>query len=168
VDLKPILRVCAPNLTFEQNLDLHGSKRTAKLMAYAGGHTESDAVLFLPEEGIAFMSDLLFIEHQPYLGGGDPDMLLEVLDEVSDLAPRVLVPGHGPVGTAQSLTEMGNYVRTLDVLARTMVEDGIKEEEVEVLPMPEPYADWLFASFFPGNMHHLYQRWARRLRGQVG
>jgi cyclase len=163
VETKPILQIRAPNLTFEQRLAFHGTDRSAELIDFIGGHTESDAVLFLPQEGIAFMSDLLFIGHQPYLGGGDPERLLHILEAVSDLAPELLVPGHGPVGTAESLTAMGQYVRTLDGLARKMVEDGEAEETIEAMAIPEPYNDWLFAAFFPVNMHFLYQR---HLRGQ--
>jgi cyclase len=158
VQEKPILRVRPPNVTFTERMAFHGTDRSAELVAYAGGHTEDDAVLFLPQEGIAFMSDLLFIGHQPYLGGGDPDRLRHILEQVSDLAPRLLVPGHGPVGTAESLKVMSQYVSTLDALARTMVEEGEAEETIDTMAIPEPYDDWLFASFFPGNMHFLVQR----------
>jgi cyclase len=161
VELKPILQIRPPNLTFVERLAFHGTDRTAELIDYPGGHTESDIVLFLPQEGIAFMSDLLFIGHQPYLGGGDPDRLVHILETVSDLAPKQLVPGHGPVGTAESLTVMKRYVQTLDGLARKMVEHGEAEESIEAMAIPEPYDDWLFASFFPGNMHFLYQRHLR-------
>jgi cyclase len=163
VDTKPILQVRAPNLTFAERLAFHGTDRSAELITFAGGHTESDAVLFLPQEGIAFMSDLLFIGHHPYLGGGDPDRLRQILEKVSDLGPRLLVPGHGPIGTADSLTQMGQYVRTLDELAGKMVEDGEAEETIDAMAVPAPYDDWLFAAFFPVNMHFLYQR---RLGGQ--
>ena len=158
VEAKPTLQVRAPNLTFAERLAFHGTDRSAEAITFAGGHTESDAVLFLPQEGIAFMSDLLFIGHHPYLGGGDPERLRHILEAVSDLAPKLLVPGHGPVGMADSLTQMGHYVHTLDGLARKMVEDGEAEETIDAMAIPEPYDDWLFASFFPGNMQFLYQR----------
>jgi len=159
VDAKPILQHRPPNLTFDQRLLFHGTDRSAELITFENGHTESDAVLFLPQEGIAFMSDLLFIGHQPYLGGGNPESLLHALEAVSDLAPKLLLPGHGPVGTADSLAVMGQYVRTLDGLARKMVEDGEPEDTIDEMSVPEPYEDWLFTAFFPGNMHFLYQRW---------
>jgi glyoxylase-like metal-dependent hydrolase (beta-lactamase superfamily II) len=167
VETKPILQIRAPNLTFVQRLAFHGTDRTAEVIDFVGGHTESDAVLFLPQEGIAFMSDLLFIGHQPYLGGGDPDRLLHILEAVSDLAPKLLVPGHGPVGAAESLAAMGQYVRTLDGLARKMVEDREAEETIEAMAIPEPYDEWLFAAFFPVNMHFLYQRHLREQGGVV-
>ena len=158
VEAKSILQVHAPNLTFAERLAFHGADRSAELIAFVGGHTESDAVLFLPQEGIAFMSDLLFIGHHPYLGGGDPERLRHVLEAVSDLAPKLLVPGHGPVGTAESLKPMGQYIHTLDGLARKMVEAGQAEEKIDEMAIPEPYDNWLFAAFFPVNMHFLFQR----------
>jgi cyclase len=158
VETKPILQIRAPNLTLAEHLAFHGADRSAELIAFVGGHTESDAVLFLPQEAIAFMSDLLFIGHQPYLGGGDPERLLRILEAVSDLAPKLLVPGHGPVGMPDSLNVMSQYVRTLDDLARKMVERGETEETIDEMPVPEPFDDWLFGAFFPVNMHFLYQR----------
>ena len=163
VEAKPILQVRAPNLTFVQRLAFHGTKRSAELMDFSGGHTKSDAVLFLPQEGIAFVSDLLFVECHPWLGGCDPDRLPGILDAVSGMAPEVLVPGHGPVGTADSLAQMKQYVSTLDGLARKMVEQGEAEERIDAMAIPEPYNDWLIASFFSGNMHSLYRH---RLRQQ--
>jgi glyoxylase-like metal-dependent hydrolase (beta-lactamase superfamily II) len=168
VEEKPVLRVHAPDLTFTGRMTFHGTARSAELIDFVGGHTESDAVLFLPQEGIAFMSDLLFIGHQPYLGGGDPDRLRNILEEVSALAPRLLVPGHGPVGTAESLKVLSHYVSTLDGLARKMVEDGEAEETIDTMAIPEPYDDWLFASFFPGNMRFLYERHLREQENVVG
>ena len=58
---------------------------------------------------------------------------------------------------------MGQYITTLDGLAREMVEDGEAEEKIDEMAIPEPYDDWLFAAFFPVNLHFLYQR---RVAGQ--
>ena len=161
VAAKPILRIRAPNLTFDHRFAFHGPHRTAELITFVGGHTESDAVLFLPRERIAFMSDLLFIDHHPYLGGGDPDRLRHILDRVADLDPQILVPGHGPVGATGSLRGMKQYVSGLDQMARELVKAGVPEQEIDGLAIPEPWDRWLFASFFPGNMQFLYQRHSR-------
>jgi glyoxylase-like metal-dependent hydrolase (beta-lactamase superfamily II) len=168
VDIKPILKIRAPNLTFAGQLTFHGTDRLAHLITYAGGHTESDAVLFLPQEGIAFMSDLLFIEHQPYLGGGDPDRMLQILDQVAALNPKLVVPGHGPVGGPDALQGMRQYIHTLVGMASDMVADGEPEANIDHMPMPAPYGDWLFAAFFPVNMHFLYQRQKQRQHAVIG
>jgi cyclase len=162
VDTKPVLQHRPPNLSVDGRFYFHGTRRTAELTTFEHGHTEGDTVLFLPQEAIAFMSDLLFTEHMPYLGGGNPESLPSALDAVADLAPSLLLPGHGPVGTAESLSVLAQYVRTLDGMAHKMVEDAIAEETIDEMPMGEAYADWLFTAFFPVNMHFLYQRWLKR------
>jgi glyoxylase-like metal-dependent hydrolase (beta-lactamase superfamily II) len=162
VEAKPTLCVRPPNITFDQRLAFHGTERSAELLSFDRGHTPSDAVLYLPQERIAFMSDLLFVDHHPWLGAGDPDSLSATLQQIADLNPSVLVPGHGPVGEADSLQTMQQYVRTLDGLAQKMVGNGENEETIDDMAIPEPYADWLFAVFFSLNMHFLYQRWMKR------
>jgi cyclase len=166
VAAKLILQVRAPNLTFTERLVFHGAERSAALMDFAG-HTQSDAVLFLPREGIAFLGDLLFVGCHPYLGDGDPDALLHALEAVSGLAPKLVVPGHGPVGTADDLVQMQQYVSTLDGLARKMVEEGEAEEGIDAMAVPELFDAWLIASFFSANLHFLYQRHLRKLRTGV-
>jgi glyoxylase-like metal-dependent hydrolase (beta-lactamase superfamily II) len=158
VDTKPVLQIRAPNVTFVERFEVHGANRSVEMIPFVGGHTESDSVLFLPEERIVFMSDLLFIDHHPYLGGGDPDSVINSLEAVSGLSPELCVPGHGPVGRAESLTHMADYIHTLNDLACKLVEDGATEEEIEATRIPEQYRDWLFASFFPGNMQYLVHR----------
>ncbi len=162
VDAKPILRVRAPNLTFAERLTFHGSSRSAELIAFGGGHTQSDAVLFLPQERIAFMGDLLFVRCHPFLGGSDPECLLQALHHVSGLAPQVAVPGHGPVGSADSLDVMAQYVRTLNDLARGLVRAGKPEEAIGEIAIPEPYRDWLIATFFQISMHAWYRLWLNK------
>jgi len=60
---------------------------------------------------------------------------------------------------------MRQYLAALDGLACKMVKDGEPEEKTDQMAIPEPYEDWLFAAFFPLNMHFLYQR---RLGEQTG
>jgi glyoxylase-like metal-dependent hydrolase (beta-lactamase superfamily II) len=149
--------VRSPNITFSERISFQGIKRTAEVIDFAGCRSKSDAVMYLPQDGIVFMSDLLFIEHQPFIGDGDPDKLLEILKAVSDLSSELLITGHGPVGNADSLDTMAQYIRTLDALARNMVEDGIAEEAIDQIASPVPYDSWLCSAFFPVNMHFLYQ-----------
>jgi len=162
VEAKPTLQIRAPNLTFAEGLAFHGTDRSAELIAFVGGHTESDAVLFLPQDGIAFMGDLLCIEHHPWLLDGNPSKFLHALETVLKLTPEKLVPGHGPVGTVDNLTLIMHYIRMLEEMASKMVEAGAKEETIDAISIPAPYDDWLFASFFSDNLHYLYQCWLQR------
>jgi cyclase len=76
------------------------------------------------------MGDLLFIEVHPYLADGDIDETLRILGQVMLLDPKILVPGHGPVGTIDHLGMMVQYINVLDALVHKMLEDGATEEEI--------------------------------------
>ena len=104
------------------------------------------------------MADLLFIDYHPWVGAGDPGKLRRILENVSQLAPKLLVPGHGPVGTAHSLDVMEQYINILDGLVSKMIEGGEAEEQIDEMPIPAPFGNWLFAAVFPLNLHFMYHR----------
>jgi len=157
----PGLELRLPCLTFGDSLALHGSKRTARLLALAG-HTESDCVLFLPEEGVVFCGDLLFVRSHPYLASGDPDAWLSSLDKIVGLGAEVYLPGHGPVGGRRDLDRMELYIRTLMELAREIAAKGKTVDDAAKVPVPESFADWALPSHFEYNLRFLYERVARR------
>lgn len=103
------VKLVPPDHTFETHLTLPGT-RPAELMSFGSGHTEADAVLWLPRERIAFAGDLVVVGVQPSMGSGDPDHWPIVLDRIEHLNPERIVPGHGPVTTLDGIQETRNYV----------------------------------------------------------
>jgi len=153
----PEVRLRLPELTFTDQLTFHGTKQTAQLLEFSRGHTESDCVLFLPQEGAVFCGDLLFVRGHPYLGDGDPEALLSILDRLRDLAVKRYVPGHGPVGEKKDLDKMQLYIRTLMQQIRKAVARGDNVEDAAKQSVPERFADWILAKpFYDANLRFLY------------
>ena len=111
VDL-PIIEICLPQVTFETKCVFEGTKRRAEILSFGGGHTESDASLFLPGEGILFLADLLFVGRDPFVGDGDPYNWLTHLEKLEALDFKIAVPGHGPVSKKVQLSLMKDYIST--------------------------------------------------------
>ncbi|MFJ7183865.1 MBL fold metallo-hydrolase [Lysinibacillus xylanilyticus] len=61
----PTLELVLPNQTFNNELTIQGTKRSAKLFTLGGGHSFCDAMLYIPDEKVIFMGDLLFVNCHP-------------------------------------------------------------------------------------------------------
>ncbi len=148
----------APDRTFERSLTLHGATRHVELITWGGGHTPSDAVLYLPEERLLFAGDLIFHRMHAFMQYGDPVEWLRILGEMEKLSIDTLVPGHGDVTDHGAIAAQRAYLETLLALGREVYESGKSEDEAAKTPIPEPYRDWGFASAFSPNMRAIYAR----------
>jgi cyclase len=145
-----------PNITFEQELTIHGTERTIKLLPLAG-HTFSDVVLYLSKEKIAFMGDLLFVNIHPYLASGSPEQWKQSLAKVEGLGVQIVIPGHGPVGRSADLSVMSQYIQSLEGIVVNMIKSGKPMEQASFEPVPSPFDTWLsYDNFFITNLEFLY------------
>ncbi|GAB4568995.1 MAG: hypothetical protein Kow0077_00800 [Anaerolineae bacterium] len=150
------LELTLPDITFEHYLHLHGSRRTVILHGDWAGHTASDAVLVVPDAGVAFLADLLFVKSHPFLADGNPLTLMDSLQQLQKLDVQTFVPGHGPVGTAADLEAMIAYLDTCMVRARALVKAGASPDDLTNEPVPDPFIDWAFPHFYGVNLRFLH------------
>lgn len=152
----PTLKVVMPDVTFDDRMDIYGGGRKAEIIAFESAHSENDAILYLPQDGIVFMSDLLFVGCHPYLADGDALKFLKALKEIEKLDATCFVPGHGAVGTRDDLALMIAYIERCLQLAQEMRRAGeTSKENIAALKIPEPFQDWRFSNFFQMNMQFL-------------
>jgi glyoxylase-like metal-dependent hydrolase (beta-lactamase superfamily II) len=149
------LELRLPDVTFADHLILHGAGRSAQVISYGGGHTPSDAFVYLPEARVVFTGDLLSVRSHPSFYG-DPRAWIRILSQIEALDIEVAVPGHGPVGGKGDLVRMRQYIADLlDLAAKTVAAGGTKEQATAV-PMPDAYQGWAAPSVFRENMGTLY------------
>jgi cyclase len=159
VEALPLLSVCMPDITFENHLEIHGANGTARLTTFEHSHTKSDTILHLPEEGIIFMSDLLFVGCHPYLADGDPFQLLKTLKDISQFQATQFIPGHGPVGTGTDILLMIEYIELIIEIARTLGEDLDKNEaKIKEMKIPRRFLHWKIPTFWQSNIRFLFER----------
>lgn len=151
----PGLRLVLPQLTFKHRLTIHGPARRVELIALSG-HTPDDVVMVLPEDGIAFLADLLFVRMHPYLADGDPDLWLASLEDIERCGATTLVPGHGPLGTAADIAQLRRYIAAVQETARSLIDSGRGPEGV--LPIPRAFRRWGFSRFYAANVRFVWER----------
>jgi glyoxylase-like metal-dependent hydrolase (beta-lactamase superfamily II) len=92
---------------------------TFELKLAGPAHTPGDSLVWLPRERIVFAGDLVFVERM--LGVQDHSSSrgwIEAFDAMAALAPRVVIPGHGP---ATDLARAGRDTRDYLVFLRQAV-----------------------------------------------
>ena len=99
--------VVMPTTVFLARLELEG----AAVETLGGGHTESDAFLWF--EDTLFAGDLVVVQNHPWVGHGDVEHWLEILDAFEARRPRLIVPGHGPVGSVEDIPPLRRYLESL-------------------------------------------------------
>jgi glyoxylase-like metal-dependent hydrolase (beta-lactamase superfamily II) len=152
------LKLRLPNLTFEERMVFHGSRRVAHLVSYGGGHTPSDAFLYLPMDKVVFTGDLVQVGFHPMMSQGDPEEWDFYLEQVGRLEVEHLVPGHGPVGNMWDIVRTRQYLTDLQNLTVEVHHNGMSLELVDMLPIPTQYSHWESPSTFTANIHYLYER----------
>jgi len=159
VETFPKLSVRLPNVTFSDRMNIHGADKEIELISFKGGHTGSDTILHVPSKRILFTSDLLFVGCHPYLADGDPSNLISTLDEINKLEPKILVPGHGPVGTKEDLNLMMEYILHCDQTTKNIIEEGKKEKDISNYPIPEKFSSWNHSNFYTANLSYFYEQY---------
>ena len=101
------LETLLPGELFEEQLRIEG----ALVETLGGGHTESDAFLWF--EDTLFAGDLVVIQNHPWVGHGDTEHWIEILEAFEARGPRAIVPGHGPVGGAADIPPLRRYLEAL-------------------------------------------------------
>ncbi len=138
---------------------LHGPARSAMLINF-GGHTESDTILYLPEDRIVFASDLLFHHCHPWLGDGDPDAWLRSYDQIEALDPAldIVVPGHGPIANIGAFADLRRYIPALCQIVEEVQHTGGSVEDATRRAIPAAFSAWKGDTTFQDNVRFLFER----------
>lgn len=99
-------------------LDVGG--RNVRVIDVGPTHTAADAVVHMPDAGVVFAADILFIGVMPIMWHGSVETWLAALDTLLSLDAGVYVPGHGPPCERTEIEELAAYWRWL--------RDGVHEQ----------------------------------------
>lgn len=146
-----------PDTFIEDQLNLDGPKRKVQIITKGSGHTDSDIILYLPDDEILFTGDLVFNDCHPYLAHGDTEALKNWLNYLKTLKIKSLIPGHGELGKAEDIDEMKKYLLALEDKVKDMKTRNIPITEVDGIAIPDEYKTWWFDRFYSYNLKFIYQ-----------
>lgn len=101
----------APVLFFSDGMTLKAPPHTIVLASLGKAHSSGDLTVFLPETGILYAGDLLYVRSVGYMGEGHMRNWIFALDFLGELGAKQIIPGYGPVCSGTELDEFRTYFR---------------------------------------------------------
>jgi len=130
---KPNVYIRVPDTTFEKEMIFHSEEKSLYLNTYEIGHSIGDVLAYIPEAKICFTGDLLFVESHPWLGSGDPEQNIMILEELLKLDIEYFVPGHGRIATKKDIKLQIQYIREMIELVKSKKSTGDAKYSVDEL-----------------------------------
>lgn len=144
----------------EREIDLGGVK--AKLIVVGDCHTEGDLIVYVEAEKVLFSGDLVWNRCHPNIGEGSTFKWISALAYLDRLAIDRLVPGHGEVAAKEAVAEQRQYLMNLRRLVKHLAKNDVKAETiVSQLGVPEAWADYALAVYWPANVRFVYEELVR-------
>ena len=121
-----------PAATFRDRMTLYFGGKELQILYFGPAHTRGDSIVFVPQDRIAYLSEVFFSEEFPNMAQGYGVSWLRVLDAVEALGADIFVPGHGPIPEDPRETRPGlRRMRQILIDARDAIQNGIARGATE-------------------------------------
>jgi len=145
------------DLTFDRELTIEVGGRRVDLLNLGPAHTAADSVVHVPDTGVLFGGDLLFIGCTPIVWAGPIANWVAACDAMIALDAPIVVPGHGPVSDPDGIRAVRGYLTHVAEQAEAAYRRGLSwAEAAETIDLGE-YATWLDAERVVVNVYQRYK-----------
>ena len=126
-----------PDLIFDEKLVFDDGKQRAELYFFGHAHTAGDAFLYLPKHKIVCTGDACTNGPFNYMGHSDSASWVRVLDKALQLDPKIVCPGHGPLGGKDVLAKQRRFFVELRDHVKKGIDKGQDVEQItKTIDMP--------------------------------
>lgn len=167
------VRFVMPDIVYDHEAEIDLGGRVVKLNHYGAAHTLGDQVVTVPDQGVVILGDLLETQSFPIMPwfpdiadtDVDPLNWREIFRKVAATHPKVVIPGHGRVGTAAELEAAAHHmdVARQEVEQRCAAGHDMQRIQKELTPvLAAQHPDWDLKDWIPMEVQAYYERLCRR------
>jgi cyclase len=162
-------RTRLPDATFRDRMTFYLGGKEIQVLYFGAAHTRGDSILFVPQDRIAYMSEVFFNEEFPNMAGGYGVSWIRVLDAVRSLDADVFIPGHGPIPedpkqTRPALDRMRQILVDVRDRIQSEIARGATEDQVVATVTLQPYEKM---PQFAGTKEAVVRRMYKELKGTL-
>lgn len=114
-----------PDRTFDGRLDLEVGGRSIELIEVGPAHTAGDTIVVVPDAGVVYTGDILFVGGTPIVWAGPLSNWIAACDLMLGMEIDTVVPGHGPVTDKAGVVAVRDYLRFVEVEAGARFDAGM-------------------------------------------
>lgn len=133
-----------PNITLENSQEVKIDNITIKAHLNKHAHTKTDAMYEIIEDKVLITGDNTFNNRMPRLDDGSYVGNMAAMDLGLGLDIKVVVPGHGPVGNKELLSNFRDFLYIIYDTSKKLLEDDMEAFEMKPLIVKklEKYQTW--------------------------
>ncbi len=146
--------------TFSGELSLAVGDKRVDLIEVGPAHTKGDVLVHLPDEGVIFTGDILFIDGTPIMWAGPVGNWIAACERIEELGAAVVVPGHGPVTDAAGARAVRDYLIYVRDEARARYDAGLSVDDAVADIALGDFASWGDAERIAVNVDTLYREFS--------
>lgn len=172
-DLGPI-NITDPNHGFSGTHEFNVNGVDIVVTEVGPGHTDGDAIVYVPSQKVAYAGDILFIGITPVMWAGPVENLVAGIEKLRSLNAEMVVPGHGPMATPETIQQVIDYWHFAheQIHARFQQDKEPAVAAMEILHSDafknSPYAKWDSPERMVTNAYSMYRNWGANLKSLPG
>ena len=147
-----------PVITYPKEMTFDDGKMKVDLLYYGTAHTPCDGFAYLPKEKILFTGDTVVNGPYNYMGDGNTQSWIEVLDALLRLDVEIVAPGHGQCAGRELIQLQRRYINTLHKAVRAGMKAGKDVAQLQVSVRKEIPAELerYVGMFFEAQIEKVY------------
>ena len=142
---------------FDRGLTMKRGNTLIVISATERGHSEGDILVYLPEEGVLFTSDLFFNDVAGYMGDGSFRDWIGSLDIMASIDAGIVVPGLGGVTNTDGILRFQAFFRAFTTEVLRLIDKGLEIEAAKrQFSLPQYESMPGYKAFFDVNFRRAY------------
>jgi glyoxylase-like metal-dependent hydrolase (beta-lactamase superfamily II) len=123
------IELVLPDETFDDSLELQVGDKRVELIEVGPAHTKGDVLVHVPDDGVVYTGDILFIGGHPIVWEGPVSNWIAACERIESMAVEAIVPGHGPLTDKAGVRRVREYLEFVAAEARPRYEAGMSAYE---------------------------------------
>ncbi|WP_255345963.1 MBL fold metallo-hydrolase [Streptomyces chartreusis] len=127
----------SPTRTFTGVLDVPVDDLTVRLIEVGPAHTVGDLIVHVPDQDVVCAGDVLFAGDVPVHWAGPLDGVIDACQQILDLNPRIVIPGHGPPVGQREVRAYMDYVASARDRIHALHAEGLDVDQASRILLRE-------------------------------